>query len=356
MPCHNRSFDLPRVLMAYEKQEGDLPFEVVAIDDGSNDDTLDVLRSFRPTRFSLRVERLPKSRGPAAARNLGISLAKAPLLLFVGDDILPTPRLVREHWKAHQVYPDQKIAILGRVAWSPEIPINFVMKHIDGVGAQQFSYFYLKDKHEYDFRHFYTANISVKRSFLEQCTPWFDTSFPYAAFEDAELAFRLSRRGLKIFYLADLVGYHYHYYTIWGFTARQYNVGRSAWLFIKKHPVVAVKLLRAVHKRSLLSAFLQRKKRTVLESLQQLEESLLYLASFCEWTPCPFADALFLATLDYFYFKGVCDAVFAANAPLALRARKAYIRLELQPSIERFIQFVPVYDRNILIQQMEALK
>lgn len=353
MPCHNRSFDLPRVLAAYEGQDGDVPFEIIAVDDGSTDATWDILSSYRPSRFALRVERLSRSRGPAAARNRGIALAQSPLLLFVGDDILPAPRFVQGHWEAHQAHPEQEVAILGRVAWSPQIPVSALMKHIDGIGAQQFSYFFMRNGQEYDFRHFYTANISVKRAFLQQFDLWFDTTFPYAAFEDVELAFRLARRGLRILYLAHLVGYHYHYHTIWSFANRQYKSGQAAWFLVKKHPTTVWKLFRAVHKRSLLWALLRRRKPAARASFQQLEEELLHLVSFYEWMPCPFTDILFLAVLDYFYFKGVCEA-FLGNSPLALKALSTYIGLWLQPRMRAFFRAVHPQEASSLIQLMEA--
>ncbi len=353
MPCHNRGFDLPRVLAAYEGQEEDVPFELIAIDDGSTDTTLDILLSYHPSRFSLRVERIPVSRGPAAARNRGIMLAQAPIILFVGDDIVPASDLVQRHWEAHQVYSKQEVAILGRVVWPPEIPVNALMKHIDGIGAQQFSYHFLKSGQEYDFRHFYTANVSVKRTFLQQLSCWFDTTFPYAAFEDVELAFRLSKRGLRILYLAHLVGYHYHYHTAWSFANRQYKSGQAAWFLVRKHPAAVQKLFRAVHKRSLLLAFLRRGKIPAKELLWQLEEELLHLASFFEWMPCPFTDMLFLPVLDYFYFKGVCKAAFG-NSSLALKAMGAYIGLWLRPRLGVFCRAAHPHGESSLVKLMEA--
>jgi cellulose synthase/poly-beta-1,6-N-acetylglucosamine synthase-like glycosyltransferase len=39
MPCYNRARDLQRVLEAYDRQETDAPFEILAVDDASTDDT-----------------------------------------------------------------------------------------------------------------------------------------------------------------------------------------------------------------------------------------------------------------------------------------------------------------------------
>jgi glycosyltransferase involved in cell wall biosynthesis len=45
MPCHNRAHDLVRTLQGYERQTGDAPFEIIAVDDGSSDATCELLRA-----------------------------------------------------------------------------------------------------------------------------------------------------------------------------------------------------------------------------------------------------------------------------------------------------------------------
>lgn len=39
MPCYNREYDLRRVLEAYDQQDTGIPFELIAVDDASTDDT-----------------------------------------------------------------------------------------------------------------------------------------------------------------------------------------------------------------------------------------------------------------------------------------------------------------------------
>src|SRR4029453_65025 len=116
--------------------------------------------------YDLRVERLERSGGPASARNRGLELARGPLGLFVGDDVRPAPQVVAGHVAARAGAPRDSIAVLGRVEWPADLPVNTLMAHIDGVGAQQFSYHYLRDGEEYDYRHLYTANVSLKTEFL----------------------------------------------------------------------------------------------------------------------------------------------------------------------------------------------
>ncbi len=354
MPCHNRSTDLAQVLLAYEQQEGEVPFEIIAVDDGSTDNTSVVLSTYRPARFSLKIKRLPQSQGPATARNQGIALAQYPIIMFVGDDILPSPNLIQGHYEAHKTYPEKEFAILGRLVWPTAIPVNALMKHIDGKGAQQFSYFYMRDGLEYDYRHFYTANISLKREMLLKLDHWFDTTFPYAAFEDAELAFRLAKQGMQIIYKSHLIGYHYHYHTVWSFSSRQYKSGLAAWFFIKKHPVVAWKLLSPFHKR-LLALSLLKPSTISYPALEQMEKDLLHLASFYEWTPSSHTDSLFLILFDYFYFKGLTFAAFGVSH-IERKILNAYIDYGLRPRIYQFLNLVRPQELPFLMKVMEVSK
>jgi glycosyltransferase involved in cell wall biosynthesis len=40
MPCYNREYDLKCVLEAYDRQNTDIPLELIVVDDGSIDDSL----------------------------------------------------------------------------------------------------------------------------------------------------------------------------------------------------------------------------------------------------------------------------------------------------------------------------
>lgn len=58
-------------------------FELIAIDDGSTDGTLDVLRRFDDPRLRIYAH---ANRGPSATRNRGISLARGEVLAWVDAD------------------------------------------------------------------------------------------------------------------------------------------------------------------------------------------------------------------------------------------------------------------------------
>ncbi len=84
------------------------------------------------------------------------------------------------------------------------------------------------------FNFFYTSNNSIERNLIAEHP--FDTTFPSAAWEDIELAYRLDALGLKIRYNAQAITRHYHPMNIDSFARRQYTVGKSGAIFYRKHP------------------------------------------------------------------------------------------------------------------------
>ncbi len=67
-------------------------FEVVVVDNGSSDDTWEVLRDLvARTHLRMTACRLHTNVGPAGARNVAVSVSRAPLLAFTDDDCLPAP-------------------------------------------------------------------------------------------------------------------------------------------------------------------------------------------------------------------------------------------------------------------------
>jgi glycosyltransferase involved in cell wall biosynthesis len=333
MPCYNREYDLRRVLEAYDQQDTGIPFELIAVDDASTDDTYELLTSYRPKHYSLIVERQTTNQGPAAARNLGIALAQAPVSLFVGDDILPTPGFVRQHIEAHNLHTDLTTAILGHTTWPPDLTMNTLMAYIDGVGAQQFSYYHLRDGREYDFRHFYTSNVSIKTNFLRSLDHWFDTEFTYAAFEDAELAYRLSKNGLRILYVSAPLAYHYHYHTIWTFSKRQYLAGLMACLLVKKHPQISSLIIgRAWQKRVWWWQFQIALRKSPLINFEHLETKILSQASSYEAQSRVNTANFYKQILNYFFTKGVINGTFSKD--IAHRVTAIYAQQKLAPLLK----------------------
>lgn len=319
IPTYRRPDALARVLAAWEHQEpSDLPFEVVVVDDGSADGTLELLAAHRPRRYGWRVA-TQENAGPARARNHALALARGTLVLFTGDDIEPTPCLLAEHWRAHERARDPRTVVLGLTRWPPDAEITATMRHVDGVGAQQFSYHFLEDGAEYDFRHFYTSNVSIRRSLLDREPGYFSTDFPAAAFEDAELAYRLAGHGARIVYRRAPLAFHHHPYTAPAFFRRQVRCGAMAEVLHRKQPALAKFLgVRELAWARLDALAAPRERRvaaaTVAAALEGWEARMLRFAAFFDAFDGPHVDDLYLKVFAYGFEKGLAEARLPRDA------------------------------------------
>jgi len=319
VPTFNRADGLRRVLCAFERQRpADLPIEVVVVDDGSTDGTTEILASWRSRRFALRFARQANA-GPARARNRALRIASGELVLFGGDDIEPHPDLVAEHVNEHLRRGDPRVAVLGLTRWPEDEDVTSTMRHIDGPGAQQFSYAGFQDGTEYDFRHFYTSNVSLRRSLLDREPGGFSTDFPAAAFEDAELAYRLSRRGMRIRYRASALAWHHHRYDARRFFDRQVRCGEMADVLFRIHPQLAKWFDLSTlmwHRLEVLTADppYRAKVARVRSELELWERRAIDLAVFLDEPATDLADPLLNALFRYGFVKGLAAARFGPNA------------------------------------------
>jgi glycosyltransferase involved in cell wall biosynthesis len=229
IPTYNRLSMLVRVLDALERQRAAPPFEVIVINDGSTDDTDRAIAQRKGI-----VYRAQPNGGPGRARNHGVSLASGRFVIFIGDDTVPEESFVAEHARVHADSGDDPlVACLGYTGWPRGERVTAFMDYINDYGLQ-FGYRLIDDGAVVPFNFFYTSNLSIDRQLLAEHP--FDTTFPAAAWEDIELAYRLDKLGLKIHYNAKAVTRHYHPMSVDSFARRQYTVGKSGAIFYRKHP------------------------------------------------------------------------------------------------------------------------
>jgi glycosyltransferase involved in cell wall biosynthesis len=232
IPTYNRLDMLLRVLDALDAQIDAPPFETIVINDGSTDDTERTVSQRKGITF-----RTQTNAGPGRARNHGVSLATGRFVIFIGDDTVPEPRFLTEHARVHRESNDDPlVACLGYTGWPRGERVTAFMDYINDYGLQ-FGYKLIRHGAIVPFNFFYTSNISIDRRLLTEQP--FDTTFPSAAWEDIELAYRLDAQGLKIHYNAKAVTRHYHPMTVDSFSRRQYTVGKSGAIFYQKHPELA---------------------------------------------------------------------------------------------------------------------
>jgi glycosyltransferase involved in cell wall biosynthesis len=86
IPTYNGGKRIATCLTALLREIRDRDAEILVVDDGSTDDTAEVVGRFSKVRLIGQ-----KNAGPAAARNHGAQEARGELLLFTDDDCEPAP-------------------------------------------------------------------------------------------------------------------------------------------------------------------------------------------------------------------------------------------------------------------------
>lgn len=85
IPTYNEENVILDCLESLEKQSLK-DFEVIVVDDGSTDKTIELLKQFKVKNYKLDIL-FGNHRGPGAARNLGVKSAKGDILVFVDSDM-----------------------------------------------------------------------------------------------------------------------------------------------------------------------------------------------------------------------------------------------------------------------------
>lgn len=203
IPTYNRAATLARCLAALGAQScAPEDFEIIVADDGSSDHSAEVVATWAAKLpCALRWLHQPNA-GANRARNRAIGMARGELLLLINDDTIAVPQMLAEHLATHRQYPDDCVAVLGRMTVSPDVPHSRLAPlHLDR------AFVGLQGGAELDWRAFFTCNVSLKKTLLER-GGLFEERIRYH--EDLELAWRLSAQGLRVVYRPQALGWHEH--------------------------------------------------------------------------------------------------------------------------------------------------
>jgi glycosyltransferase involved in cell wall biosynthesis len=235
IPTYNRLPILEKCLRALEVQTfPEEQYEVVVVDDGSSDRTVDWL-SENAAQFP-HVQLFQQNHcGPAAARNLGVTKSQGEMIVFIDSDLVVTPSFLIEHvnaWQtAQQKAGHDRLFTYGAVINTS----NFANPTAEPYKLTDFSAAY-----------FATGNVMIPKHWLEKAG-LFDTQFSLYGWEDLELGVRLKQQQIQLVKAPKAIGYHWHpafsLEQLPALIEQEWQRGKMGALFYAKHPTWEVRMM-----------------------------------------------------------------------------------------------------------------
>lgn len=142
-----------------------------------------------PQNANFQIFETGKKVFAGGARNLGIEKSTGNILIFIGDDTIPQKNWLQKIVDFHQKFPDEKRGLLGKISWTTELQNDDFHQFLEN-GAQ-FNFSQIRKKGA-AWKHFYTSNISIKKSLIGE--ERFSDKFNGWGFEDIEFGYRLEKK------------------------------------------------------------------------------------------------------------------------------------------------------------------
>lgn len=288
-------------------------YEVVVVDDGSTDETADVCERFR-SRVQLRYAAIANS-GISAAKNLGLFMSEAPIALFLDDDDVADSGLLRAHIDAHARHRDENIAVLGFTTWDPRLEVTPVMEYVTEIGQLLFSYRSIADGQQLDYTYFWGGRSSCKRRFLSQ-HGIFNQDFR-AIIEDIELAYRLSKHGLRVVHVRTAASFMARPITFDDFCRRCVRQGDAHRRFSMLHSEPEVQDYCRVAGAAEQWAVLGQELPSIVDRVRELEGAIASGSASPRETPLAELRELYRLSFEAFRLTGIIGGIVPVSATAA---------------------------------------
>lgn len=170
------------------------PFELIVVDDGSTDDTREVVSRFPEARYIYQ-----ENRGLSAARNTGVARCKGAFVVFLDADDLLYPQALALNIGYFRLHPECAFVSGGHNLVDEEKKLGFIY---DNVPCGEDSYLALLEEN-YIGMH---ASVMYRREMVER--------YPYderlQACEDYDIYLRIARHHPIFSHLEPIAAYRKH--------------------------------------------------------------------------------------------------------------------------------------------------
>lgn len=219
-------------------------FETIVVDDGSDifvKDWIGVLFPDFVPKYELVFVRNP-GKGPNAARNHGVSLAKYDNIVISGSDTIPSRSFVMQH--ILELKRDSDKIIQGYTPFHPQVMDTEFMVWLNNSGIQaNWAALQTESGWRRDADGFcLTTNLSMTKQVFENIGG-LSEGFPGAAWDDIEFGIRARKLGVQTIFSPRAINFHYHKYNISQFANRQIMEGKNRIYLCYAHPEMAMQLM-----------------------------------------------------------------------------------------------------------------
>ena len=223
VPAYQASSTITACLDALREQDIDLPYEIIVVDDGSADNTVELAN-----RSCDQVIRHIDKMGAAAARNSGVRAANGEIVCFTDADCTP-----KEDWIRQMLLPFDNPEIVGAKGVyrtsQTEVVARFVQIEYED------KYDLLRTQERINFIDTYSA--AYRREVL-LANGGFDEQIFYV--EDQELSFRLASRGYQMAFQPSATVYHLHSSTMPAYIRKKFMNGFWKAQILRRFPGRAI--------------------------------------------------------------------------------------------------------------------
>lgn len=203
IPAKNEAANIAQCLDAVNRQETPFTYEIIVIDSGSTDTTIDIIKRYPSVQL---VQIKPGEFGHGKTRNLGAEIAKGDYIVFLNADAVP----LNSHWLTNLIRPLSENQNLAGV-FSRHIPNEecFLYMKRDLQGSMPDNRILRTKAGKMDFMLFSTVSAAIPKETWKQFP--FDDNIIIA--EDQDWAKKVLNNRFTVLYEPASMVRHSHNYS-----------------------------------------------------------------------------------------------------------------------------------------------